>query len=520
MTTMKNKMIILGALLLAMTVSSCHKDADVMMNYAYNDNLAFQEAWDSYAGKFRVFWNAMNQYYTLWDYEEQHGLDWDAVYEKYLPRFQALDQPGIEVSDKMLKELMKEVVSPLHDGHMYVTFMNHQTQNNVLVSPSSIRSANREEMKEIEEFQPTMAGYASNGMLKRFMRYDASLVGQLYSLLSTPGRGRQWAKARIQELSEKGSLTESELIVYDGLKKLDGELEQLLKESINKGWINALNEIVQKYSYLNVPFLEPIDSRFMDVGMKLEFAQTNDDIVYLQISDFSLTPYLEDDVFQEELGGNSRNLEIRQNVTRVWQAWFDAIQDLHKSGQLKGVIIDVRSNGGGYMNDAHYVLGALLPSGGLQYGWSRYKRGVGRYDFSPLMPKYMYTMDEPHEIINDCPVVVLANVQSVSMSEMTSLGCKQMQNGTVIGRRTHGGLCGLVGNNRNSDNYSGHIGVEGITPVYVYLPTECIFDFNKQPLEGVGVTPDIEVAYDPVLFKNTKQDSQIDRALQFIRTGN
>ena len=67
---------------------------------------------------------------------------------------------------------------------------------------------------------------------------------------------------------------------------------------------------------------------------------------------------------------------------------------------------------------------------------------------------------------------------------------------------------------------SGHIGVEGITPVYVYLPTECIFDFNKQLLEGVGVTPDIEVAYDPVLFKNTKQDSQIDRALQFIRTGN
>ena len=94
---------------------------------------------------------------------------------------------------------------------------------------------------------------------------------------------------------------------------------------------------------------------------------------------------------------------------------------------------------------------------------------------------------------------------------------KLMQNGRLIGKRTYGGLCGLTGNEESSDNYSGHIGVENVTPVYVYLPTATTFTMDKETLEGVGVTPDIEV---DLKDSEDQSDSQLDRALQYIRTGN
>ena len=59
---------LLGALLLTLSVTSCHDDADTFVNYSFNDNLAFAEAENSYAGKFRVLWNGLSQYYTLWDW--------------------------------------------------------------------------------------------------------------------------------------------------------------------------------------------------------------------------------------------------------------------------------------------------------------------------------------------------------------------------------------------------------------------------------------------------------------------
>ncbi len=108
---MKNKILLSVAVLLMLTMGSCHKDADPIVNYAFNDYVSFNEAENSYAGKFRVLWNALNQNYTLWDYEEKNGLDWDEVYRKYLPKFVDLDSAKTEVTDSMLKALLTEVVT-------------------------------------------------------------------------------------------------------------------------------------------------------------------------------------------------------------------------------------------------------------------------------------------------------------------------------------------------------------------------------------------------------------------------
>ena len=162
----------------------------------------------------------------------------------------------------------------------------------------------------------------------------------------------------------------------------------------------------------------------------------------------------------------------------------------------------------------------MLPAGGFQIGWTRLKRGVGRYDYSPMMPESIPTMEADHEIITDVPIVVLVNSGSVSMSEITALTAKNMPNARVIGKRTHGGLCGLTGNEFYTENYAGHIGVEGATPVFCYLPNQILFDNNKRPLESIGITPDFEVDLDTIAFKRDFTDTQLNRALQYVRTGN
>ena len=84
---MKNRIMILGALMVALGVASCHEDSDVVLNYGVNDAVAFDEAYKSYAGKFKVFWKSMNTTYSLWDYEKECGLDWDEYYNEMLPKF-------------------------------------------------------------------------------------------------------------------------------------------------------------------------------------------------------------------------------------------------------------------------------------------------------------------------------------------------------------------------------------------------------------------------------------------------
>ena len=106
------------------------------------------------------------------------------------------------------------------------------------------------------------------------------------------------------------------------------------------------------------------------------------------------------------------------------------------------------------------------------------------------------------------------------MAEITSLSAKEIDNARLVGKRTWGGLCGLMDNLVFTFNYSGHIGVDGETPVYVYLPLLATFTHGGQQLEGVGVTPDIEVDLDVNLLETTGRDTQLDRALQYIRTGN
>ena len=485
---MKYKLFLLGALLLMLTVTSCRQESDALYSYGHNDFLRFQEADESYAGEFKLFWNAMNQNYPLWDYEREFGLDWDAAYDEFLPRFEALDERlenDEEITDEEYQSLIEDLVRPFHEGHMAVVFRNHSTGNDITVIPSALRIYDRDDFKASSYFFSSLSYYQDEGRSSHYLSASTEVETVVRWFLDRYDKTYGWGYVldRIETLSAKeaaGTIEADEVIELNALKDVDAACEAYDGNS----------------------------------------AVLDDGVAYLYFSQFALSPYLSD---WSEFGffdsASQAVLAQNQAIVDVWNNWFDQIQEMKKNGTLKGVIIDLRSNGGGYLYDSQFVLGALFPQD-IQTGYIREKSGVGRYDYGTMLPKELPALSDPHETITE-PIVVLTNCMSVSMSEMTAMGAKALSNGCVIGKRSWGATASLYDDPIfYSIAYAGCIGEQDVTPVYVYLTICAMFSLDNKCFEGVGIEPDIEVDLDVDLFYSTGYDTQLERALQYIETGN
>ena len=523
---MKHKILsMLGAGLLILTISSCHGENDTLMSYNFQDNLAFREANNSYAGKFKVLWDALNQNYALWDYERENGVDWDAVYDEYLPQFEALDNKET-VTDSELEALLTKLVAPLHDGHMSVELRNHKTNKIVDAEPGEIRVTQRPDYESANPEHLTMKYYLKkeNGEIvfdeegnPDYMEADTRLNNLLTAFKYTERQGLQWINDSIAVLEQLTLPTADQVYMLRTLKELKGAVLNLTAKLDD---IKEFNSLANRYAYLSIPGFTPIDTRFDDYGIAVRSALMKGNIAYFGFSNFNLTAYVSEDAKDNYFpNADDQTLALVQQVANVWNHWHQNIQRLHNNGQLGGVIIDLRCNGGGFQSDYSYVLGSLLPAGDFTFGKVRFKRGTGRLDYSPVLPLSVQAMNTEHAVVT-APIVVLTNCRSISMAEVTALSAKVLQNGRVIGKHSWGGLCGLIDNSQSSYNYSGHIGIKGETPVYVYLPTEAVMTSDGEFLEGVGITPDIDVDLDLTQIKATGKDTQLDRALQYIRNGN
>ncbi len=515
----------LGALLLMLTVNSCRQETDFIQNYSSSDTIPFEKADKSFEAQFKIFWHGMDQNYCLFAYDSTFGLDWDAVYDEFLPLFQALDKQE-KVTDEELQELVIKLTSGLHDGHFYTTFHNYHTGNEVKVQPAEIEIGVRPDVQTSEAFFLDLSHYypiegGGNGEFKSWNTASTRPYELFFSLKNDPNKGLNWIKTEVKKLNEKVALkqaTDHEKYLLDSYTELLDKLQNMLDNFDGKKSIQEYNEIVAYYAYLNVPGLIPYDEELLDNNLRAFTGVTQDNIAYFYMSDFALEPCISKSVRNAMMPDVSADCALLMNsVGSVWQQWFDSVQTLIKNGQLKGVIIDLRSNVGGLMNDFKYVVGSLLPTGSHQIGYAYFKRGVGRFDYSANMPQLMDAYPEPHEVITSQPVAILTNCNSVSMSEISTVAAKELLNACQIGTTSWGGLCGLTENDTYGANYAGHVGIEDKTPVFCNIPQIVFSDLNGKIYESVGLKPDIEIPYDEALFKAQKRDNQFERALQYIR---
>ena len=102
-----------------------------------------------------------------------------------------------------------------------------------------------------------------------------------------------------------------------------------------------------------------------------------------------------------------------------------AIERLRAEGDLKGLVLDYRSNGGGALQEAVRILGLFVPRG------TEVLRTKGRNE-----EKVYATTTEP--AFADLPLAVLVNGSSASSTEIVSGSLQDLDRAVLIGQRTYG----------------------------------------------------------------------------------
>jgi carboxyl-terminal processing protease len=155
----------------------------------------------------------------------------------------------------------------------------------------------------------------------------------------------------------------------------------------------------------------------------------------------------------------------------------NAVTKLINENHIESLVLDLRNNGGGLVDEAVKILGYFLPKG------TEVVTTKGKSDESD------HTYRTPTDpIFPDMKLIVLVNRSSASASEILAGSVQDLDRGLLVGERTFGK--GLVQNIRNID-YGGHLKV---TTAKYYIPSgRCIqaIDYSHRNEDGsVGRVPD------------------------------
>lgn len=154
-----------------------------------------------------------------------------------------------------------------------------------------------------------------------------------------------------------------------------------------------------------------------------------------------------------------------------------AFMELRKDGNLTGLILDYRDNGGGILQEAVKILSMFVPKG---------TEVVSMRGRTPEMSSVFTTELEPIDL--DLPIVVLTNSGTASAAEIVSGALQDLDRAALVGQRTFGK--GLVQMTRPV-GYNSYLKV---TTAKYYIPSgRCIqaIDYAHRNEDGsVSSVPD------------------------------
>lgn len=161
----------------------------------------------------------------------------------------------------------------------------------------------------------------------------------------------------------------------------------------------------------------------------------------------------------------------------------DAYNDLKNQG-MKALILDLRNNPGGLLTTCVEIAQKLVPKGEI----------VSIVDKQGNKETYTSSLEAP-----EYPLVVLINKNSASASEILSGAIQDTKAGTIIGNTSYG---------KGS--------VQTILPMFeddaVKLTIAKYYTPSGRSIDGIGITPDIEINLD----ENATTDTQLNKAIEIL----
>jgi carboxyl-terminal processing protease len=160
----------------------------------------------------------------------------------------------------------------------------------------------------------------------------------------------------------------------------------------------------------------------------------------------------------------------------------------------KGVILDLRFNGGGYLDGAVDIVSEFIDSGVVTTVKKRTETGKENVEVQKV---------NGHARLGKLPLVVLINEGSASASEIVAGAVQDYKRGTLIGTKSFGK--GTVQELQPlSDGSSLRITIaKWFTP-------------NNKNIDQTGIVPDIVIPTSNV-DEQTKKDPQLDKAISFLQ---
>lgn len=169
--------------------------------------------------------------------------------------------------------------------------------------------------------------------------------------------------------------------------------------------------------------------------------------------------------------------------------------ELNKSNKLKGLIIDLRNNGGGIVDEALDMVDLILDKDKIEL-ISINKKGEEEIKKSKSNP-----------VIN-VPIVVLVNDNTASASEIFAAALKENGKATIVGEKTYGkGVIQELISLRDGSGIKVTI-EEYLTP-------------NRNKINKVGITPDKEVTLPDTVTSiyniEKTEDTQLQEAIKLFK---
>ncbi len=308
--------------------------------------------------------------------------------------------------------------------------------------------------KETEEFNKSNEGKAFEGIGAELGYSNGQII------VVTPIDGSPAQKAGIKSgdiiLKVDGVDIKQTDSIYDVVGKIRGEAGTTVKLTVLHIGANQVSEISIVRGEIDLPSIE------------LKDVKDNSDIKIIDVGRFT------------------------DSSVNEWKKNWDKVIDQALKTNPKGIILDLRSNPGGYFDSAVYAGGEFLPKNTI-IAKHEDRKGDGKD----------YKVDRKGDML-DIPLVVLVNGNSASASEILSGALKYHKRAIIIGEPTYGkGTAqSIVPLSRGASLH--------ITTLKWLLPDGSWI--NKENT----IKPNVEVKYSEEDFKNG-QDNQLNKAVEELR---